>query len=180
MLRTGNRVASQACYEFSSSRMKHFFESFKLCKILNDSGMRKLKDVQHYQYFLYFSCFHFLDKIFIQLQLNARNILTLKKTVYNFINSSAFGWRSLLLKISANILEYFESIAKKTRDTKRNKHKQLIAKTRPKFLCIDDTTLKKNRSKKLENFGRRLYDHSLQLYFKGYFIVVALFTDGVS
>ena len=103
-----------------------------------------------------------------------------KDSIYNFINSYTFGWRNLLLKISESILEYFDSIAKKTRDAKRNKHKQLIAKARPKFLCIDDTTMKKNRSKKLENFGKRLYDHSLQLYFRGYFIVVALFTDGIS
>ncbi len=68
-----------------------------------------------------------------------------KDSIYNFINSPAFGWRNLLLKISASILEYFESIAKKTRDTKRNKHKQLIVKTRSKFLCIDDTILKKDR-----------------------------------
>ena len=130
---------------------------------------------------MHFLCFHFLGKIFTQLQLNAKNIFNIKKdAIYNFINSYTFGWRNFLLKISESILEYFESIAKKTRDAKRNKHKQLIAKTRPKFLCIDDTTLKKDRSKKLENFGRRLYDHSLQLYFKGYFIVVALFTDGVS
>ena len=181
ILRTGNRVASQACYEFSSSRMKHFFESFKLCKILNDSGMRKLKGCSALSIFFAFFMLPFLRQNIYTITTECKEYFNIKKdSIYNFINSPAFGWRNLLLKISANILEYFESIAKKTRDAKRNKHKQLIAKTRPKFLCIDDTTLKKDRSKKLENFGRRLYDHSLQLYFKGYFIVVALFTDGVS
>ncbi len=145
----GNHAACQACYNVSSSRMKHFFEYFKICKILNDSGIRKLKGCSALSIFFTFFMLPFLGQNIYTITTECKDYFDIKKdSIYNFINSYTFGRRNILLKISKSILEYFDSIAKKTRDAKRNKHQQLIAKARPKFLCIDDTTMKKNRSKK--------------------------------
>ncbi len=114
ILRTGNRAACQSCYEFSTSSMKHFFEYFKLCKILNDSGIRKLKGCSALSIFFAFFMLPFIRKNIYTITIECKEYFDIKKdSIYNFMNSYTFGWRNLLLKISASILEYFESIAKK-------------------------------------------------------------------
>ena len=116
ILHTGNRSARQACYELSSSKMKHFFVTFKLCKIFNDSGIRKVKGCSALSIFFAFFMLPFLGKNIYTITTECKEYFKIKKdSIYNFINSPIFGWRNLLLKISARILEYFESIANKTK-----------------------------------------------------------------
>ena len=181
MIKAGNRATIQACYESSASTMKHFFEIFAICKLLNDSGIRKLKGCSALSVFFAFFMLPFLGQNIYTITTECKDFFNIKKdTIYNFLNSSNFGWRNFLFKLSDKIIKYFDSIAKKTRDVKRNKHKQLLIKTRSKFLVIDETGMHKDRSKNLENYARRLWDHAKQIHFKGYLIVMALFTDGVS
>jgi len=177
----GNRATAQACYETSTSTMKHFFEYFAICKILNDSGIRKIKGCSAISIFFAYFMLPFLGQNIFTITTTCKEYFIIKKdSIYNFLNSHTFGWRNFLFNLSKKIIEYFNSVAKKTRDAKRNKHKPLLSKTRPKCLVLDDTCMYKERSKFLENYARKLWDHALQVHFKGYLIVMALFTDGIS
>ena len=154
MIKAVNRATIQACYDSSTSTMKHFFEYFALCKLLNDSGIRKLKGCSALSIFFAFFMFPFLGQNIYTITTECKEFFNIKKdAIYNFLNSPNFGWRNLLFKLSEKIIEYFDSIAKKTRDAKRNKHKELLIKTRSKFLVIDDTAMHKDRSKYLENYA---------------------------
>ena len=124
----GNRATAQACYETSTSTMKHFFEYFAICKILNDSGIRKIKGCSAISIFFAYFMLPFLGQNIFTITTTCKEYFNIKKdSIYNFLNSHTFGWRNFLFNLSKKIIEYFNSVAKKTRDAKRNKHKPLLS-----------------------------------------------------
>ena len=103
------------------------------------------------------------DNIFRHMVLKARQPFG-KDVVYDFLRSERFNWRRLLLLLTAKAVSFIDG---------------LTGKARQKVLIIDDSVIKRPRSKKVELLSK-VYDHSNGRFVRGFRMLTVGWSDGSS
>lgn len=147
-----------------SNRIKNFCSKFNIPTILNRSRIRKTKGVAAKDIFFTLLTLPFLGIDIFQGVIQNKNAPYGKDVVYDFLKCETFNWRKLVLSLAAQVTLLFEKLTNKNRE---------------KVLIIDDSSLKRPRSKMVELLAR-LYDHSENRYFKGFRLLSVCWSDGAS
>ncbi|MDY2752168.1 MAG: transposase [Blautia obeum] len=107
----------------------------------------------------------FQDKnLFRFLHSRRREQTVYKNTYYRFLNEPSFNWRKSLLLLAVKVTSAFS---------------RLTRPERVKVLVLDDTVIKRNRSKAVELLAR-VYDHVEHKYQKGFTMLTLGWSDGYS
>ena len=87
-----------------------------------------------------------------------------KNTYYRFLNESSYNWKKFLLLLAAKVISVFDNLTRPER---------------VKVLILDDSVIKRNRSKKVELLAR-VYDHVEHKFQKGFTLLTLGWSDGYS
>lgn len=147
-----------------SNRIKKFCSEFNLATILNRSGIRKEKGISAKNIFFTLFSLPFLGLDIFHGVVSNNNTPYGKDVVYDFLKSEKFNWRKFCLLLAAKITSLYEELTNKNRE---------------KVLIIDDSSLKRPRSKAVELLAR-IYDHSEKKYYKGFRFLSICWSDGAS
>nr|WP_235894051.1 transposase [Oceanidesulfovibrio indonesiensis] len=87
-----------------------------------------------------------------------------KDAVYEFMRSSRYSWRRFLLLLAARVCSMLQDLTSEERET---------------VLILDDSTLQRPRSKKVELLAR-VFDHTQNSFLKGYRLLSLCWSDGAT
>lgn len=87
-----------------------------------------------------------------------------KNTYYRFLNETSYNWSRFLLLLAVKVTTAFNSLTRPER---------------VKVLVLDDSVIKRNRSKAVELLAR-VYDHVEHKYQKGFTLLTLAWSDGYS
>lgn len=145
-------------------RIEQFFREHQIGTQLHRCGIRKCRGISPMIVLHALFGLSFLgDNIFRHIVLKARQPFG-KDVVYDFLRCERFNWRRFLLLISAKVAALVDS---------------LTSSDRQQVLIIDDSTLRRPRSKKVELLSR-VYDHSEGKFIKGFRMLTLGWSDGIS
>lgn len=85
-----------------------------------------------------------------------------KDSIYRFLNSKKFNWRTFQLEISKNAIDLVEPLT----DCRRTN-----------VFIVDDTPYDRSRSKKTDMLSK-IFDHVTHQYIKGYHLLTLGWSDG--
>jgi len=146
------------------AELKNAIKELRLFKHLRDSGIKRNFG---------FTCSYLFEIVFSLafLQFNWFNVkfnniksenYPGKDAVYRFINYPSFAWRKFLTRLSCDAIKRVSA---------------LTSENRVNVLIIDDSTFKRDRSKKVELLAR-LWDHVFNRYYKGFKMLTLGWSDG--
>lgn len=98
------------------------------------------------------------------LQSERDELLPGKDVIYRFLNYPRYAWRRFLHGLSLTVVKYFE---------------KLTSPDRVQVFIIDDSVLRRDRSKKVELLAR-IHDHSVGRFVRGYSMLTLGWSDGFS
>ena len=141
------------------------FSTLKVSQLLRQAGIRKSYG---------FSCFAVFQILF-QLVFQSRNLFRLlesnqaetlprKDVYYRFLNEPRYNWRRFLQLLCTKVVGQFET---------------LTSAQRVRVFIVDDSSVMRNRSKKVELLARS-YDHVFQRFFRGFQLLTLGWSDGYS
>ncbi|MCF8010572.1 MAG: transposase [Clostridiales bacterium] len=87
-----------------------------------------------------------------------------KDVIYRFLNYPKYAWRRFLHGLSLTVVKYFE---------------KLTSSDRVQVFIIDDSVLRRERSKKVELLAR-VHDHTVGRFIRGYSMLTLGWSDGFS
>lgn len=102
--------------------------------------------------------------LFRFLNSKRKDLAVSKNTYYRFLNDTSFNWTRFLLLLSAKVTSAFSALTRPERI---------------KVLVLDDSVVKRNRSKAVELLAR-VYDHAEHKYQKGFTMLTLGWSDGYS
>ena len=148
------------------SRMKNFFNEFKISELLRKSNFFKLSGASCFVVFKLIFMLVFTGKNLYQLlESKSAKIPCKKDAVYNFLNSVHYNWRKLLLLLSSKVI--------------KSKIYPLTSEDRTNVLIIDDSLYRRARSKTVELLAK-VHDHSTNKLVKGFRMLTLGWSDGNS
>ncbi|MFP4398108.1 MAG: transposase, partial [Desulfonatronovibrio sp.] len=145
-------------------KIKRFWNSFNIPTILNRCRIRKVKGFAAKDIFHTLFSVPFLGTNFYNGVIENKDVPYGKDAVYEFLKCPTFNWRKFLLVLAVQLVAFVE---------------KLTSKKREKVLIIDDSTLGRPRSKKVELLAR-VFDHCENKYLKGYRMLSVCWSDGAS
>lgn len=147
-----------------TSRINRFFQQFTIGSLAHRCGFSKAKGTPPS---VLLSClfslpFHRLNlyRYFVTQDCHAFG----KDAVYEFMRSSRHSWRRLLLLLAARACAMLE---------------ELTSEERESVLILDDSTLQRPRSKKVELLAR-VFDHTQNGFLKGHRLLSLCWSDGAT
>jgi hypothetical protein len=166
----GERIhmASFAAYEndsgqnIKSNRLTQFLKEFNLGTILNRSRIRKTQGHSTKDILFDLLILPFMGKNLYHDIINNPESTYGKDAIYEFLKCEKFNWRNLLLLISVKVVSFIDTLS-----------------SRDKVLVLDDSTLSRSRSKKVELLAR-VFDYSDEKYLRGYRFLSLCWSDGTS
>jgi hypothetical protein len=158
-------VHQNAMSEQGINRISQIFSTLKVSQLLRQSGIRKSYG---------FSCFEVFQSLF-QLVFHNRNLYQImnsarvdsqpgKDVHYRFLNEPRFNWRRFYQSLVQKVVGQFET---------------LTSLQRVRVFIVDDSTVSRNRSKKVELLAR-IYDHVHHRFLKGFQLLTLGWSDGFS
>ena len=146
------------------SRFSRFFKQFNIATHAHDAYIRKTKGTTAISIFKKLFLLPFIkSNIYRNIVINCSSDIK-KDAIYDFLRSCKFNWRRFLIKLSYSVYKYFDNL------TDRNRESVFI---------IDDSTLERNRSKKVELLAR-IYDHTQSMFVRGFKMLTLAWSDGAS
>ncbi|WP_442951544.1 IS4 family transposase [Paenibacillus sp. GYB004] len=147
----------------SLTSLVFLFHSLKLGKLLREAGIQKSFGLSALVVFQLLFSLVFEGKNWFRLLESSRgSSLPGKDVVYRFLNHPGFAWRAFLHSLSLTVVRHFTS---------------LTSVKRVKVFIIDDSTLQRNRSKKVELLAK-VFDHTTGRFAKGYTMLTLGWSDG--
>jgi hypothetical protein len=145
-----------------ASRIDYFFRRFHIGSLAHQCRIRKTRGVSPLTILMTLFALPFTNQNIFRGIVNNPNANFGKDAVYDFLRSERFNWRRLLLLLSAQIVMFLKSLTPENRE---------------KVLIIDDSTIKRLRSKHVELLAR-VYDHCEGKFFKGFRLLSLCWSDG--
>jgi hypothetical protein len=151
--------------EQTQNRFSQIFSTLKVSQLLRQAGIRKSFG---------FSCFAVFQILF-QLVFQGRNLFRMlesnqaeslphKDVYYRFLNEPRFNWRRFYQSLCIKVVNLFET---------------LTSPQRIRVFIVDDSTMSRDRSKKVELLAR-CYDHVSHQFFRGFQLLTLGWSDGFS
>lgn len=146
--------------EFSNA-----IKELQLGKLMRKSNIKKSSGKSAYEVFQFLLLLVFQGKnLFRFLNSKHKDEAVSKNTYYRFLNETSYNWSRFLLLLAVKVTTAFNSLTRPER---------------VKVLVLDDSVIKRNRSKAVELLAR-VYDHVEHKYQKGFTLLTLGWSDGYS
>lgn len=140
-------------------------KELQIGKLLRKSNITKSCGISSYEVFQFLLMLVFQGKnLFRFLNSKHKDLAVSKNTYYRFLNETSYNWSKFLLLLAIKVTTAFDSL---TRPERVN------------VLILDDSVIKRNRSKNVELLAR-IFDHVEHKYQKGFTLLTLGWSDGYS
>ena len=151
--------------ENTQNKFSYAIKELKIGKLLRQSNITKNCGVPAFEVFQFLLLLVFQGKnLFRFLNSKHKDQAVSKNTYYRFLNETSYNWKKFLSLLAARVTTAFERLTKPER---------------VKAFVLDDSVIKRNRSKKVELLAR-VYDHVEHKFQKGFTLLTLGWTDGYS
>ena len=134
-------------------------------KLMRKSNITKSCGISAYEVFQFLLLLVFHGKnLFRFLNSKHKDQAVSKNTYYRFLNETSYNWSKFLLLLAVKVTTAFDSLTRPER---------------VKVLILDDSVIKRNRSKTVELLAR-VFDHVEHKYQKGFTLLTLGWSDGYS
>ena len=151
--------------ENTQNQFSNAIRELHIGTILRKANITKSCGISAYEVFQFLLLLVFQGKnLFRFLNSKRKDQAVSKNTYYRFLNDTSFNWTKFLLLLAAKVTSMFSTLTKPQR---------------VKVLVLDDSVIKRNRSKAVELLAR-VYDHVEHKYQKGFTMLALGWSDGYS
>ena len=151
--------------ENTQNQFSYTIRELQIGKMLRKANITKSCGISAYEVFQFLLLLVFQGKnLFRFLNSKRKDQAVSKNTYYRFLNDTSFNWSRFLLLLSAKVTSAFSSLTRPER---------------VKVLVLDDSVVKRSRSKAVELLAR-VYDHVEHKYQKGFTMLTLGWSDGYS
>jgi hypothetical protein len=146
------------------NRVDQFFDKFNLGRLAASCGITKSKGISPRTLLMTLFTLPFLGQNLFRGVVRNSSCEFGKDAVYDFLGSSRFSWRRLLLMVALKATIMIDALTGNDRET---------------VLILDDTSIHRPRAKKVELLAK-LYNHCEKRYLKGFRMLTLAWSDGAS
>ena len=151
--------------ENTQNEFSKAISQLELGKLLRKSNITKNCGISAYEVFQFLLLLVFQGKnLFRFLNSKYKDKAVSKNTYYRFLNEPSYNWKKFLLLLAAKVISAFD---------------RLTRPERVKVFILDDSVIKRNRSKKVELLAR-VFDHVEHKFQKGFTLLTLGWSDGYS
>lgn len=151
--------------ENTQNQFSNAIRELQLGKLLRRANITKNCGIAAYEVFQFLLLLVFQGKnLFRFLNSKHKDQAVSKNTYYRFLNDTSYNWKKFLLLLAAGVTAAFD---------------KLTRPERVKVLILDDSVIKRNRSKAVELLAR-VYDHVEHKCQKGFTLLALGWSDGYS
>ena len=151
--------------DHTENQFFHALKELQIGKLLRKSNITKSCGVSAYEIFQFLLLLVFHGKnLFKFLNSKHRKLAVFKNTYYRFLNEVSYNWSRFLLLLAVKVTTAFD---------------RLTRPERIKVLILDDSVIKRNRSKSVELLAR-VYDHVEHRFQRGFTLLTLGWSDGYS
>ena len=151
--------------ENTKNEFSHAIKELKIGKLLRQSNITKSCGIPAFEVFQFLLLLVFQGKnLFRFLNSKHKDQAVSKNTYYRFLNETSYNWKKFLSFLAVKVTTAFKLLTRPERVT---------------AFVLDDSVIKRNRSKKVELLAR-IYDHTEHKYQRGFSMLTLGFTDGYS
>lgn len=151
--------------ENTQNKFSNAIKKLQIGKLLRKSNITKSCGVSAFEVFQFLLLLVFQGKnLFRFLNSKHKDQAVSKNTYYRFLNETSYNWSKFLLLLAAKVTSAFDSLTRPERI---------------KVLVLDDSVIKRNRSKAVELLAR-VYDHVEHKCQKGFTLLTLGWSDGYS
>ena len=151
--------------ENTQNKFSDAIRELQIGKLLRSSNITKNCGIPAFEVFQFLLLLVFQGKnLFRFLNSKHKDQAVSKNTYYRFLNETSYNWKKFLLLLAAKVISVFD---------------KLTRPERIKVLVLDDSIIKRNRSKAVELLARG-YDHVEHKFQKGFTLLTLGWSDGYS
>ena len=139
--------------ENTQNQFSNALKELQIGKLLRNANITKSCGVSAYEVFQFLLLLVFQGRnLFRFLNSKHKDQAVSRNTYYRFLNETSYNWSRFLLLLAAKVTSLFDSLTRPER---------------VKVLVLDDSVVKRNRSKSVELLAR-VYDHVEHRFQKGF------------
>ena len=139
--------------ENTQNQFSNALKELKIGKLLRNSNITKSCGISAYEVFQFLLLLVFQGRnLFRFLNSKHKDQAVSKNTYYRFLNETSYNWSKFLLLLAAKVTSRFDALTRPER---------------VKVLVLDDSVVKRNRSKSVELLAR-VYDYVEHRFQKGF------------
>ena len=139
--------------ENTQNQFSNALKELQIGKLLRNSNITKSCGVSAYEVFQFLLLLVFQGRnLFRFLNSKHKGQAVSKNTYYRFLNETSYNWSRFLLLLAVKVTSRFDALTRPER---------------VKVLVLDDSVVKRNRSKSVELLAR-VYDHVEHRFQKGF------------
>ncbi len=151
--------------ENTRNQFSNAIKELQCGKLLRKANITKSCGVPAFEVFQFLLLLVFQAKnLFRFLNSKHKDQAVSKNTYYRFLNETSYNWKKFLLLLAARVTSAFD---------------RLTRPERVKVLVLDDSVIKRSRSRKVELLAR-VYDHVEHKFQKGFTLLTLGWSDGYS
>ena len=151
--------------DHTENQFFHALKELQIAKLLRSANITKSCGVSAYEVFQFLLLLVFQGKnLFRFLNSKHKEQAVSKNTYYRFLNEVSYNWGRFLMLLAVKVTSAFD---------------RLTRPERVNVLILDDSVIKRNRSKKVELLAR-VYDHVEHKFQKGFTLLTLGWSDGYS
>ena len=151
--------------DHTENQFFHALKELQIAKLLRRANITKTCGVSAYEVFQFLLLLVFQGKnLFRFLNSKHKEQAVSKNTYYRFLNEVSYNWSRFLMLLAVKVTSAFD---------------RLTRPERVNVLIMDDSVIKRNRSKKMELLAR-VYDHVEHKFQKGFTLLTLGWSDGYS
>ncbi len=141
------------------------FKELQIGRLMRKSNIQKSCGISAYEVFQFLLLLAFHGKnLFRFLNSKHKDQAVSKNTYYRFLNETSYNWSKFLLLLAVKVTTAFDTLTRPER---------------VKVLILDDSVIKRNRSKSVELLAR-VFDHVEHKCQKGFTLLTLGWSDGYS
>lgn len=151
--------------ENTQNKFSHAIKELKIGKLLRQSNITKSCGIPAFEVFQFLLLLVFQGKnLFRFLHSKHKDQAVSKNTYYRFLDETSYNWKKFLSFLAVKVTIAFQHLTGPKRVT---------------AFVLNDSVIKRNRSKKVELLAR-IYDHTEYKYQRGFSMLALGWTDGYS
>ncbi len=151
--------------ENTQNQFSNSLKELQIGKLLRKANITKSCGISAYEVFQFLLLLVFQGKnLFRFLNSKYKDQTVSKNTYYRFLNETSYNWSRFLLLLAVKVITAFDALTRPER---------------VKVLILDDSVIKRNRSKAVELLAR-VYDHVEHKCQKGFTLLTLGWSDGYS
>lgn len=152
-------------FENTQNQFSNAVKELQIGKILRKANIKKSCGVSAFEVFQFLLLLVFQGKnLFRFLNSKHKDMAVSKNTYYRFLNETSYNWKKFLSLLAVRVTSAFD---------------KLTRPERVRVLVLDDSVIKRNRSRKVELLAK-VYDHVERKFQRGFSLLTLGWSDGYS